>query len=178
MSPLRRFYTRREMGLLVTQTHAFEPKIRLFTSTGLSFLEWRAPIQQDLWLRVGHPGGQRFFPTPRNFTLRRLDLQEFPLWCKEINSVSVATGTQSLSPAQSSGLSIRWCHSCEVGCNSSSGSIPGPGTPCAKGWPKKKKGGGGRRRRRRRRIRSRINQKSENLEFPSWHSGNESDWEP
>ena len=46
--------------------------------------------------------------------------------------------TQVWSLAQHSGLRIWHCCSCSVGHSCSSDLIPGLGTPCAMGWPKKK----------------------------------------
>ena len=46
---------------------------------------------------------------------------------------------QVRSPAWHSGLRIWSCHSCRVGGNCDSDLIPGLGTPCAVGKPKKEK---------------------------------------
>lgn len=52
---------------------------------------------------------------------------------------SLECWTQVLSQAQHSGLRIRHCHSCSVGCNWGLDLIPSPETPYAGGWPKKEK---------------------------------------
>lgn len=53
-------------------------------------------------------------------------MPEFPLWCKRIDGVSADAGTQIQSLAPYSGLRNWCCHSCGVGCHSSSDSIPVP----------------------------------------------------
>ena len=50
-----------------------------------------------------------------------------------------STRTQVLLLAQHSGLRIRRCHSCGLGCNHGLDLIPGLGTPCAAGQSNKKK---------------------------------------
>ena len=47
--------------------------------------------------------------------------------------------TQVPSPVWHGGLRIWCCHSCSISCNCGLDLIPGLGTPCADGWPKKKK---------------------------------------
>ena len=48
-------------------------------------------------------------------------------------------GMQVHSPAWHSGLSFQSFHSCGLGQDRGLNLIPGLGTPCAMGWPKKKK---------------------------------------
>ena len=50
-----------------------------------------------------------------------------------------STGTQVQSPAWYSGLRTPSCRSCGLGHSYGSHLIPGLGTPCASGLPKKKK---------------------------------------
>lgn len=53
-------------------------------------------------------------------------MPEFPRWRKRIDGVSADAGTQIQSLAPYSGLRNWCCHSCGVGCHSSSDSIPVP----------------------------------------------------
>ena len=98
----------------------------------------RTPKLQTLF----HPCSFRANPKSRHYC-PHFKTKNLRLWSSRCHTVgSVGFGEcwdAGSTPSMPSGLRIRCCHSCSLGCNCGSDLIPGLGTPYAKGQPKKRK---------------------------------------